>query len=757
MPPTNYSPSITEYTPSPSKLRDEQPLPAHALLRQLTQESIVLSEDVRKLNPAQHASLASASTIERLTQKLVELRLLTPYQAGRVAAGKTQGLVVGNYRLLERLGAGGMGVVFLAEHIRMRNLVAIKILAETFEPQKTLVPRFYAETRAIAKLKHPNIVSAIDCGEVAAADEGARALHYFVMEYVRGKDLEAMVVEDGPMDVQKACDIITQIADALSEAHRQGLVHRDIKPSNILVTPEGKAKLLDFGLAQQNNNRMTEAGTILGTIGYMAPEQAKDASTVDARADIYSLGATLYWCLTGQDPFPNRGHITQELIQRLTQPPPSTRSIRPEVPADLDHVVARMMSVDPEERYPTTLAVSRALLPYVHDEQRDTLLGLNQSHSTIQTLAASQNSALKRRVLIVDDEPGIRDVVRLALGSEGIPCTEARNGAEALDRIRTQPFELILLDVVLPDIGGPEILRQSRFQTATPNQKVILMSGQLHSDEMANLLLKGADDFLVKPFSIVQLVARVRATLRLKEAQDRTEVMKQKLLAINAELGTSVSQRDTDLVRARNSVARTLTKLLVQRQAEGEGHLKRMPRYCKLLAQAIAAADDVSPVTESFIENLELAAPLHDIGKLLLPDHILLKPGKFDNDERLQMQEHATLGAGILAEMRGQFGFANSFLEMAIDIARHHHERYDGTGYPDQLQGDNIPLAARIVSICDVYDALRTRKAYKPALSHQTALLSMVNAVTSQFDPALLSLFRNLAADFDQIFREIGD
>lgn len=756
MPALNRPPAVTEYTPPPSSIT-EQPMPAHALLRQLTQDSIVLAEDIRKLNAVQQASLANAGTIERLTQKLVELRLLTPYQSGRVNSGKTQALVVGNYRILERLGAGGMGVVFLAEHIRMRNLVAIKILAETFEPQKTLVPRFYAETRAIAKLKHPNIVAAIDCGEVSAPDEGARALHYFVMEYVRGKDLESIVTEDGPMDVQRACDTAMQIADALSEAHRQGLVHRDIKPSNVLVTPEGKAKLLDFGLAQQMNNRMTEAGTILGTIGYMAPEQARDASTVDARADIYSLGATLFWCLTGQDPFPNRGHISQELIQRLTQPPPSARGIRADLPADLDHVVARMMAVDPEERYSSALAVSRALLPHVHDEQRDTLLGLNQSRSTVQVLATSQNSALTRRVLIVDDEPGIRDLCRLALGSEGMHCTEARNGIEALDRIRTQPFELILLDVVLPDIGGPEILRQSRQQAATSNQKVILMSGQLHSDEMAHLLLNGADDFLVKPFSIVQLAARVRATLRLKETQDRSELMKQRLLAANAELGTSVSQRDTDLVRARAALTRTLSKLLVQRQAESDGHLKRMQRYCKLLAQAVAAADDVSPITETFIDNLELATPLHDIGKLALPDHILLKPGKFDADERLQMQAHTMLGAETLAEMRGQFGFAQSFLDMAIDIARHHHERYDGAGYPDQLKGDDIPLSARIVAIADVYDALRTRKPYKPALSHQTALLSMVNAAPGQFDSALLSLFRNHAADFDQVFREIGD
>src|SRR5947208_128792 len=233
------------------------------------------------------------------------------------------------------------------------------------EHSTTLLLRFYSEVRAIAQLVHPNIVAAIDAGEVSGPHPDDPTLHYFVMEYVPGQDLEDYVAQRGPLDPTLACDIVQQVAAALCEANKHQMVHRDIKPSNILITPEGQAKLLDFGLARGNLHRLTEPGTVLGTLDFMAPEQVKDASTVDIRADLYALGGTLFWCLTGRLPFPSQKNVAQDLARPLTPPPPSLLAARPDVRPELDAIVTRLMALDPEDRYPTPEAVQQALLPWV--------------------------------------------------------------------------------------------------------------------------------------------------------------------------------------------------------------------------------------------------------------------------------------------------------------------------------------------------------------------------------------------------------
>src|SRR5262245_54504497 len=188
------------------------------------------------------------------------------------------------------------------------------------------------------------------------------------MEYVPGENLEEYVRSRGPLPVAQACNLIHQIACALAETHKLSLVHRDIKPSNILVTPEEQAKLLDFGLARHVPTRLTVPGTVLGTLDYMAPEQAKDASQADIRADLYSLGGTLYWCLVSHVPFPDNGSEIEVLVRRLNQQPPSVRALLPELPIELDCVVRRMMALRPEDRYATPQEVMQALLPFLKPE-----------------------------------------------------------------------------------------------------------------------------------------------------------------------------------------------------------------------------------------------------------------------------------------------------------------------------------------------------------------------------------------------------
>jgi response regulator RpfG family c-di-GMP phosphodiesterase len=285
-----------------------------------------------------------------------------------------------------------------------------------------------------------------------------------------------------------------------------------------------------------------------------------------------------------------------------------------------------------------------------------------------------------------------------------------------------------------------------------------MFSGAASGDELSRIMLAGADDFLTKPFSTVQLRARVKAALRLKDAQDRSDVLNRQLLAINTDLEQTIEARDGELIRARNGLVLALAKLVEHRSAETGSHLLRIQRYCRVLAEEAALLPAFAPIIDgNFIRTLEDCAPLHDIGKSALPDHILNKPGPLDPSERLHMQAHTTIGSDTIREVARRHPFATGFLHMAIDIARSHHERWDGTGYPDRIAGDRIPLSARLIAIADVYDALRSRRVYKPGLSHTTAMMTMTEGSPGHFDPALLEVFRKIADQFDRIFREFDD
>lgn len=344
--------------------------PTRHSLQGLLDSSLVVAEDWEALPDRTREELLHCPDLGAALSLLVKHNLLTEYQAARVEAGKSHGLVLGNYRVLERIGAGGMGVVFKAEHLRMRRIVALKVLPLHPDLDTRLLRRFIGEMRALAQLQHPHIVSALDDGEAAGSGAGDPPLHYFVMEYVPGQDLEALVLEQGPLSSPAACGLAYQVASALAAAHERDLVHRDIKPSNIRVTPDGQAKLLDFGLVRHGWHRVTEPGAVLGTLDYLAPEQAQDASAVDIRADVYGLGGTLYWCLTGRPPFSCEGGPAASLLRRLSQQPPRARDANPSVSVELDAVVARMMALDPADRYPTPQAVMNALLPFLKTDSQ---------------------------------------------------------------------------------------------------------------------------------------------------------------------------------------------------------------------------------------------------------------------------------------------------------------------------------------------------------------------------------------------------
>jgi response regulator RpfG family c-di-GMP phosphodiesterase len=750
--------SRSRTTSSHSPAAPRTPLLAHLLAC-----GVVAPEDYDSLPPDERTALDAAPE-EDLLGAMVAAGLITEFQAERIRTGRLHGLVLGNYRLLDRIGHGGMGVVYRAEHRQLRTPVAVKALHPAPDQNPRTLARFFVEARAVGALKHPNIVAAVDAGEEPARGPDGPAIPYFVMELVPGVDLERAAVT--PLPVGLACNVAHQVADALIEAHRLGLIHRDIKPSNVIVTPAGQAKLLDFGLARlPGEERLTRSGAQLGTIGYMAPEQCRDAHAADARADVFGLGATLFYALTGQAPFTD--------LMALLGPPPSARALRPEVPAALDAVLARMMATDPARRVPSAEAAMRALLPFLPQAGGAALPPRLASPVAMPTPPPAGAPRLTRpadrgeqrttdsapsRVLIVDDQPDIRRLCRAALGAEGLACDEAEDGPSAVAKAGARPYDLVLLDVDMPGFNGEEVLRRLRQRPPTPHLKVVMFSGAATGDDLSRTLLAGADDFLTKPFSVTQLRARVKTALRLKDAQDRADVLNRQLLTVNAELEQSLEARDSELIRARNGLVLALAKIIEHRSVETGRHLLRLQRFCRVLAEEAAEIPAYSRVIDAnFVRTLEDAAPLHDIGKAALPDHVLNKPGPLDPGERLLMQAHTTIGADTLREVARQHPFATGFLHVAIDIARSHHERWDGTGYPDRLAGEAIPLSARLVAVCDVYDALRSRRVYKPGLSHHTALLTITEGSPGHFDPALVEAFRRVAAPFDHVFRELGE
>ena len=299
-------------------------------------------------------------TAHALARKLVTDGLLTPFQARCLLAGRTQ-FFIGPYTLVDRIGTGGAGRVYKAIHQFMQRTVAIKVLTQSKRHDPEAQVRFLREARACAKLDHPNIVRAYDVAQ-------EERLLYLVLEYVEGPDLSERIKTRGRLDPMEAARIAQQVAMALEHARQRGIVHRDIKPANILIAEDGTAKVLDMGLARvdqptrsvKDSTTLTHEGAVMGTLDYLAPEQAMDSHDVDTRADIYSLGCTLYHMLTGQVPFPG-GTAAQKLMKHQMRDPVPVTKLAPGVPPDLARIVNTMMAKRPEDRYETPAEVVRVL------------------------------------------------------------------------------------------------------------------------------------------------------------------------------------------------------------------------------------------------------------------------------------------------------------------------------------------------------------------------------------------------------------
>jgi serine/threonine protein kinase len=324
------------------------------------------------LEPAEiKACLDRQSTGERpadtaaIARELVRTGQLTRYQATAIARGQARGLVMGDYVVLEKIGAGGMGTVFKARHRRTKRNVAVKVLFPNVTRNSKAVPRLQREALAAAQLSHPNLVSALDLDEIGG-------MHVFVMDYVEGCDLSRMVKSGGPLSIDRALDCMIQAARGLQAAHERGIIHRDVKPANLMLDANGTLKVLDLGLARVDQHSgtgadddeyadgLTNPGTVLGTVDYMAPEQAMNSRSVDARSDVYSLGCTLYYLLVGRPPYRGGGAL-ERLLRHREAPIPSMRAERPQVPPVLDEILGRMLAKAPADRFASMSELIAAL------------------------------------------------------------------------------------------------------------------------------------------------------------------------------------------------------------------------------------------------------------------------------------------------------------------------------------------------------------------------------------------------------------
>jgi formylglycine-generating enzyme required for sulfatase activity/serine/threonine protein kinase len=413
--------------------------------KSLSATGLLSAVELRELLISLPASVQSSADVtlagdeinaEAVARELVARGKFNEYQASVVSQGKQQRMVFGEYTVLGVIGAGGMGEVYRAQHRRMERIVALKVLPAATTRNAEVIRRFHQEVKAAAKLMHTNIVTAHDAGE---QDD----IHYLVMEYVDGRDLSSMVKHRGPLPLAEALGYILQTARGLDYAHSRGIIHRDIKPGNLLVDQEGTVKILDMGLArfdeiggaatERTTEHLTQTGQIMGTVDFMSPEQAEDARRADHRADIYSLGCTLFYLLTAKSTYGGET-VMQKIFAHRDDPLPSLSAARSDVSPEINAIFQRMIAKHPDDRYMTMRAVVDDLVACGVSEQ--------------DCFKAAQSAAGEFPVA------GPRSVTQCAPAPGSSPASSPSNGP----RSKTQRGPLVAATVLLP--GVDSALRQ---------------------------------------------------------------------------------------------------------------------------------------------------------------------------------------------------------------------------------------------------------------------------------------------------------
>lgn len=347
-------------------------------------------------------------------------------------------------------------------------------------------------------------------------------------------------------------------------------------------------------------------------------------------------------------------------------------------------------------------------------------------------------------IMVVDDTPANLRMIDEMLRGLGYRVVAFPKGELAVKAAHRNPPDLILLDIRMPEMDGYEVCRQIKVNSQLQDIPIIFISALRETMDMVKAFQVGGVDYVTKPFRFEEVHARVETHLKIRRMQKELEKH-------NLHLQELVEEQVREISEAQMAMIFALAKLAESRDDDTGKHLERVQSYCRLIAEALIENRHYpNRLDRRFAKNIFYASPLHDIGKVGISDNILLKPGKLTAEEYEIMKTHTLIGARTLEAVREKYP-NNDFINMGIEIARWHNEKWDGSGYPDGLSGEKIPLSARIMTIADVYDALRSKRCYKPAYSHEKATEIMQKDAGTHFDPLLVEIYMSLENQFEEI------
>lgn len=353
-------------------------------------------------------------------------------------------------------------------------------------------------------------------------------------------------------------------------------------------------------------------------------------------------------------------------------------------------------------------------------------------------------------ILVVDDNELNRDVLKRRLVRQDYAILTASDGYEALRKLAENKVDLILLDIMMPGMDGIEVLERVKSDDNLRHIPVIMITALDEIKSVARCIEMGAEDYLPKPFNPVLLMARVSACLEKKQLHDQEQ-------QYTHDLESQVQKQIREIAESQLSTIFATSKLAESKDPETGAHLERMRMYCRILAEDLAKTEKYSSViSDGYIDCIYTASPLHDIGKVGVPDSILSKPGKLDREEFEIMKTHTTIGGDTLRAVDEKHP-GNDFIRMGIEIADNHHEKWDGSGYPNGKKGEEIPLSARILALADVYDALTSVRCYKEAFSHEKSRAIIIEGDGQHFDPDIVEAFLRCEEQFVDIKKRYQD